>query len=180
FNLGLITSAANFSYHPQTGKIAISPFEANRNVEILNFDPATGTLTFDQTVLNSAVTNASNPAVYDTEFSTNGQYLYVSRTGGGGAQADVLQYDLSNPSSTPASILPVPPAIANSYGLQMGPDSTIYHLYQATAGGPFLLGQISDTDSVSNLVQYNPQAFAGTPAPNFGGRQFPRSEERRV
>src|SRR5690606_2855366 len=45
FNLGLITSAANFSYHPQTGKIAISPFEANRNVEILNFDPATGTLT---------------------------------------------------------------------------------------------------------------------------------------
>lgn len=172
-NLGLITSAASFSYHPETGKIAVSPFEANRNVEVLNFDTATGTLTFDQTVLNSAVTNATNPAIYDTEFSTNGQYLYISRTGGGGVQADVLQYDLSNPTSTPASILPVPPAIANSYGLQMGPDSTIYHLYQATAGGPFLLGQISDTDSVSNLVQYNPQAFAGTPAPDFGGRQFP-------
>ena len=55
----------------------------------------------------------------------------------------------------------------------MGPDSTIYHIYQATAGGPFLIGQISDTDSLANLVQYNPLAFPGPPPPNFNGTQFP-------
>jgi gliding motility-associated-like protein len=171
--LGLIDYAANFSYHPGTGRIAVSPREGTRDIEILNFDPATGGLTFQQAVLNSGVASTTNPAVFDTEWSANGQYLYISRTGDTGIQADVLQYDLNNPSTTLASILPVPPSIANSYGLQMGPDSTIYHIYQATAGGPYLIGQISDTDSVANLVQYDPQAFGGTPPPNFNGTQFP-------
>ena len=125
------------------------------------------------TIANSGVAATTNPAVYDTEWSANGQYLYISRTGDTGIPADVLQYDVSNPSNTLASILPATPPIANSYGLQMGPDSTIYHLYQATAGGPFLVGQISDTDSVSNLVQYNPQAFPGPPPVNFNAKQFP-------
>ncbi len=169
--LGLIETAENFSYHPGTGRIAVSPQEGTRDVEIINFDPATGGLTFQQTVLNSGVASTTNPAVYDTEWSANGQYLYISRTGEAGIPADVLQYDLNNPSNTLASILPATPAISNSYGLQMGPDSTIYHIYQ-TAPGTFLIGQISDTDSVSNLVQYDPQPF-GTPPPNFNGTQFP-------
>lgn len=173
FTGGLISYAANFSYHPGTGRIAVSPQEGTRDIEILDFDPATGGLTLQQTVLNSGVASSTNAAVYDTEWSANGQYLYISRTGEAGIQADVLQYDLNNPSTTLASILPVPPAIANSYGLQMGPDSTIYHIYQATAGGPYLIGQISDTDSVANLVQYDPQAFGGTPPPDFNGTQFP-------
>ncbi|WP_276369666.1 PKD domain-containing protein [Chryseolinea sp. H1M3-3] len=169
--LGLIETVENFSYHPGTGRIAVSPHEGTRDVEIINFDPATGGLTFQQTVLNSGVASTTNPAVYDTEWSANGQYLYISRTGEAGIPADVLQYDLNNPSNTLASILPASPAITNSYGLQMGPDSTIYHIYQ-TAPGTFLVGQISDTDSVSNLVQYDPQPF-GTPPPNFNGTQFP-------
>lgn len=169
--LGLIDVAENFSYHPGTGRIAVSPQEGTRDVEILNFDPDTGALTFQQTVLNSGVASSTNPAVYDVEFSANGQYLYISRTGEVGIQADVLQYDINNPSNTLTSILPATPTIANSYGLQMGPDSTIYHIYQATAGGPYLVGQISDTDSVAALVQYDPQAFSGNP--NFNGTQFP-------
>ena len=171
--LGLIEQAANFSYHPATGQIAVSPQEATRDVEIIDFDDATGQLTFQQQVVNSAVPTATNQAIYDTEWSANGQYLYVSRAGEPGVPADVLQYDLSTPSSTAFSILPPTPAIANSYGLQMGPDSTIYHIYQATAGGPYLIGQISDTDSLASLVQYNPLAFPGPPPPNFNGTQFP-------
>lgn len=171
--LGLIEVAENFSYHPESRRIATSPGEATRDVEIVTFDPATGGLTFQQRVLNSGVASTTNPAVYDTEWSANGQYLYISRTGQAGIQADVLQYDLNNPSSTLTSILPQPNSISQSFGLQMAPDSTIYHIYQTPAGGPstYFLGQISDTDSVANLVQYTPQAFAGTP--NFGGTQFP-------
>src|SRR5687767_9935695 len=52
--LGLIERAANFSYHPGTGQIAVSPQEATRDVEILDFNPATGQLTFQQRVVNSA------------------------------------------------------------------------------------------------------------------------------
>src|SRR5688572_12966330 len=171
--VGLIEQAANFAYHPGAGRISVSPQEPNRDVEILDFNPETGVLSFQQQVLNSAVPTATNQAIYDTEWSANGQYLYVSRAGEAGVAADVLQYDLDNPGSTALSILPPAPSISNSYGLQMAPDSSIYHIYQATAGGPFLIGQISDTDSLGNLVQYDPQPFPGTPPPNFNATQFP-------
>ena len=146
--------------------------KANRNVEILNFDPATGALTFDQDVPNSAVaTVTTGSAIYDTEWSFSGDYLYISSEGEPGVPGNVMQFDLTNPTFTMPSILPQPNTIYQSYGLQMAPDSSIYHLYQATPNGPFLMGKISDTDSVAAKVVYTPQAFPGNV--NFGGTQFP-------
>ena len=89
--LGLIEVAANFSYHEASGRIAVSPQEDTRDVEIMTFDPATGALTFQQRILNSGVLSTSNQAIYDTEFSANGQYLYISVAGEAGIQADVVQ-----------------------------------------------------------------------------------------
>ena len=169
--LGLIDVAGNFSYHPASQRIAVSPQEGNRDVEILNFDPATGALTFSQRVLNSAVTTTIDEANYDTEWSNNGQYLYISRHGDTGVQADVVQFDLLNPSTTLASVLPQPNTIFRSFGLQMAPDSAIYHVYQATSGGPFLVGTLNNTDTVASEVIYDPSAFNSDP--DFNGMQFP-------
>ncbi|MBL7856093.1 MAG: gliding motility-associated C-terminal domain-containing protein [Cyclobacteriaceae bacterium] len=170
--LGLISQAANFSYHPQSGRIAVSPQEITRDVEIVNFDNATGILSFNQTVLNTGVpTIASGQAIYDTEWSSNGQYLYISRHGEPAIQADVLQYDILNPFVTLTSVLPQPNSIFRSYGLQMGPDSVLYHLYQAVSGGPFLMASITNTDTVATEVVYNPQAFGSNI--NFNATQFP-------
>ncbi len=169
--LGLIELAANFAYHPASGRIAVSPQEDTRDVEILTFDATTGALTFQQRILNSGVNSTTNQAIYDTEWSANGQYLYLSRNGETGIQADVLQFDFNNPITSLASVLPQPNTIFRSFGLQMAPDSAIYHLYQASSGGPFLLGKIADTDSVAANVIYTPQAFPGNI--NFAGSQFP-------
>lgn len=169
-SLGLINAAANFSYHPATGRIAVSPQEANRDIEILNFDAATGALTYYQRVLNTAVNGTGPQAVYDTEWSNNGQYLYISRQGEAGIQADVLQFDFLNQTTTLASVLPQPNNIFQSFGLQMAPDSAIYHLYQATSGGPFLMGALTNTDTVASEVNYDPSAFNSNP--DFGGMQF--------
>ena len=169
-SLGLIDIAANFSYHPATGRIAVSPQEANRDIEILNFDAATGALTYNQRILNTAVNSTLQQAVYDTEWSNNGQYLYISKQGEAGIQADVLQFDFLNQTTTLASVLPQPNTIFQSFGLQMAPDSAIYHLYQATNGGPFLLGVLTNTDTVASEVNYDPSAFNANP--NFGGMQF--------
>jgi len=170
-NLGLINVAANFSYHPGTGKIAVSPQERNRDIEILNFNPATGALTFNQRILNTAVNSTLPQAVYDTEWSSNGQYLYISRRGEAGIQADVLQFDFMNQMTTLASVLPQPNTIFQSFGLQMAPDSVIYHLYQANSGGPYLVGSLTNTDTVASEVNYDPSAFNGNP--NFNAMQFP-------
>lgn len=168
--LGLIDAAANFSWHKGTGRIAVSPQVANRDIEILNFDPATGALTYNQRILNTAVSSTLPQAIYDTEWSSSGQYLYLSRHGDTGVQADVLQFDFANQTTTLASVLPQPNTIFRSYGLQMAPDSAIYHLYQATNGGPFLVGKLTNTDTVATEVVYDPSAFDANP--NFGGMQF--------
>jgi gliding motility-associated-like protein len=170
-SLGLIQVAANFSYHPASGRIAVSPQEGNRDIEVLNFDPATGALTFSQRILNSAVNSTLDQAIYDTEWSNNGQFLYTSVRGEAAIEADVLQFDLSNPSTTKASVLPQPNSVFQSFGLQMAPDSAIYHLYQAASGGPYLLGSLNNTDTVASEVIYDPTAFSANP--NFNGTQFP-------
>ncbi|MFZ6011645.1 MAG: PKD domain-containing protein, partial [Bacteroidota bacterium] len=169
--LGLIEVAANFSYHEATGRIATSPQETTRDVEIVNFNNSTGVLSFNQRVLNTGLVSTTNQALYDTEWSNNGQYLYISRPGEAGIQADVIQFDFANQLTSLVSVLPQPNTIARSYGLQMAPDSAIYHLYQATVGGPFLLGTLTNTDTISTEVVYDPSAFATNP--NFLGTQFP-------
>jgi hypothetical protein len=82
--------AANFSYHPGTNQIAVSPQETTRDVEVLSFNPTTGILGFQQRILSSGLITATNQAIYDTEWSDNGQFLYLSIHGEPGIQADVL------------------------------------------------------------------------------------------
>lgn len=161
-------SVANFSYHAALKKIAVSPQDPNSDAIILNFDDNLGTLSFDRTIFNSATTSTTNQSVYDIEWDPKGRYLYLSHTGETGITADVLQYDYQNPAITLASVLASP--IARSYGLQIAPDSAIYHLYQATNGGPFLLGKLTNTDTVASAVVNTQALFSSA---NFNGTQFP-------
>ena len=141
--IGTNSDGRKFFLSPWLKSIAVSPQETTRDVEILSFDPATGALGFQQRVLSSGIITTTNQAIYDTEWSDNGQFLYLSIHGEPGIQADVLQYDLTNPLTSLASVLPQPNTIFRSFGLQMAPDSAIYHLYQATSGGPFLARKIN-------------------------------------
>ncbi len=156
---GFNISAGNFSYHATSGKVAVAPQTANVNVAILNFDNTTGLFTLDQLIPNSA--SATAQQVYDTEWSPSGRFLYIAR------ENDVVQFDTATPGASFVSV--ITNTINRSYGLQLAPDTAIYHLYQATSGGPFLLGRFNDTDSVGANVIHTPSAFAG----NFNGRQFP-------
>ncbi|HYF69897.1 MAG TPA: PKD domain-containing protein [Ohtaekwangia sp.] len=168
-NLGVILRAGNFAYNPTTQQVAVSPQETSRNVEIFDFDNATGQFTLATTVLNSSVSAMTTNAVYDVEWSNNGRYLYVSKAGENGSQPDLIQYDLTSSAETPispVSILPQPNTITRSFGLQMAADSAIYHLYES--GGQILLGKILDADTVATELTYEPIAFAG----DFQGQQL--------
>lgn len=172
-NVGVNISAASFTYNAVTGQLAVAPQNANTNVAILNFDTATGQPTFVTSVVNSGVSVTGPMAISDVAWSPNGQYLYVSVHGDAGPPpvvADVLQFDLTNPTLLPISILPQPGSAVESHGLQTGPDGAIYHLYE-TAGGSILMGKITDADSIGTAVTYTPQAFPGNI--NFNATQFP-------
>ena len=171
--LALPTTVANFSYHAGKMKVAVSPQDATTNAVILNFNPATGVFTFDTDILNSGLPTTTNQAIYDIEWSLTGDFLYLSRHGEPGITADLLQYDYLNPTTTLTTVLPA--GIFRSYGVQIAPDSTIYHLYQSVAAGPFLLGQISKPDTIASEVKYKTAplsllTFESTQFPSFAPR----------
>jgi hypothetical protein len=164
----LLQQAASFTVKRTSTAtlIAVAPKEINTNVEVLTFDEAILSLTAVR-IPSSGVTSMGTEAIYDTEFSGTGQYLYVSRNGNLPAIApNILQFDLTDLTLT-ADTVNLPATVDQSFGLQMGPDSVIYHLYQD--GANFLLGSFSNTDTIASAITYNPTAFAG----NFNGKQFP-------
>lgn len=166
--IALPISVANFSYHATTTKMAVSPQDPNTDALILNFNNTTGVFNLDRTIFNSATASTTNQSIYDIEWDVNGRYLYLSRQGETGITAEVLQYDYLNPGFTLSSILSSP--VFRSYGLQVAPDSAMYHLYQSVSGGPFLAGKFTNTDTVASEVIHTPALFSAT---NFNGTQFP-------
>jgi gliding motility-associated-like protein len=162
------TTVANFAYHAPTRRLAVSAQDTNTDAIILNFNDATGVLTFDRTIFNSGLATAGNQSIYDIEWSASGRFLYLSRHGETGVAANVLQYDYANATVSLASVLSAP--VFRSYGLQQAPDSAIYHLYQAVAGGPFLVGRFTRTDTVAAAVRHTPTPFGNR---NFNATQFP-------
>lgn len=162
---------ASFAYNKELKKIAVATQSVGDNAQVWNFDPATGGLAFDRLILNTGTTSP----LYDIEWSTknaNGdRFIYISRLGNGADKADVLQYDYKNSiPSTPitftSSIITTP--IYESYGLQLAPDSTIYHLYRETNGGPYLIEQLNKIDLPATQVTIA-QPFGNT---NFSATQF--------
>ncbi len=162
-------AAGNLAFSQENGKIAVSPQNQNTNVQILNFNSSSGVLSFDQVIMNTGNADFASEAIYDTEWSPDGTKLYISRHGADGVnRGNILQYDLSQSPPLLSTLLNTP--VFRSYGLKVGPDGNIYHLYQATNGGPYLLGVIAEPDSIASLVGYNANPLGAT---NFQGRQFP-------
>lgn len=162
-------TVSNFSYNNKLRKLAVSIQSPRNDALILDFNPATGAISFDRYILNTGIATAVAESMYDIQWDIKGgRYLYISRIGEAGIAADVLQYDFLNPSATLTSVLPAP--VFRSYGLQLAPDSAIYHIYQAVSSGPFLVGKFSKTDTIASQVIKTPQPFGTT---NFSATQFP-------
>ena len=161
--------AANFAYTPQDGgKIAVSPQNANRNVQILDFNAASGLISFREEVPNTGNNDGAEYAVYDTEWSANGANLYISRFGSDSSPtARLLQYDPNLPN---VQVVPTP-TLDRSLGLRLGPDDRIYHLYQVNSG-QFLVGQIDQPDQILDSIDYDPMPM-DIGNINYNGRQFP-------
>lgn len=165
--VGLPIEAASMAYHPGTNRLAVAPENTENNVVILDVDPATGALSLNTSVLNSGRNTTANEAIYDVEWSLTGSKLYISRIGETGQPADLVQYDVNDPSVTLTNILPT--SIHRSYGLKAAPDSSIYHLFQQSNNGSFIVGKISDTDSVASEVIYEISPFG---VPEYNGKNF--------
>lgn len=159
--------AANFSYHPQSGQIAVSPNNQGANIQILNFDKVS-TLSFIREIPNSGNFDTANEAIYDTEFSQNSTTLFISRHGDGTQPGVLYRYDLNDSLASLDQVNPNP--LFQSFGIQVAPDGGIYHLYQENNGGPIQVGRITNPNdtSLSNII-YETVALGND---DYASRQF--------
>ncbi|MDA0194359.1 MAG: PKD domain-containing protein [Bacteroidetes bacterium] len=170
--------AANFSaYRVDSAnyRIAVSPQNQNRNVQLLNLNIVNGALTFDSVILNTGNSDSTVESIYDTEWSLDGQILYISRHGGNGNTGNLYQFNFLDTLMNLNSVLPGP--VYRSYGIKLAPDSQLYHLYQQTALSPIQLGVIIDPGFAIDSLTYNPAPFANA---DFIGRQFPEQAKPNI
>lgn len=166
--------AASFAYDANNSILAVAPRTANRNVTLYDFNVSTGVLSLNTAILNTGNSDFATEAVYDIEWSSEGNNLYISRHGGAGEVANLYQYNMGDPLNTVNSILFQP--VYRSYGVQRGPDQNIYHLYQQTSGDNIEIGVIAEADSLFHAdslffnVGYDSLAFAPS---GINGTQFP-------
>lgn len=185
FDLNDVTApdfeAASFAYDPINSILAVAPRDANRNVTLLDFNIITGALSLNSAVLNTGNNDFATEAVYDVEWSSNGENLYISRHGGAGTVANLYQYNLLDTLNTVNSILFQP--VFRSFGIQRGPDQNIYHLYQQTSTDAIEIGVILEADSVFHAdslffnvgydsLAFTPSAINATQYPHFPARHF--------
>ncbi len=161
--------AANFSYHPATGQIAVSPNNSGANIQLLQFDPAVDTLSFVREIPNSANSDTADEAIYDVEFSPDGTKIFISRYGDGTQDGVLYRYDLDDPTASLDQVNPTP--LFGSYGLQIGPDGNLYHLYRENSGGPTRVGRITNPDdTLASNINYQSVPLGNE---NFAAFQFP-------
>ncbi|MFT6882996.1 MAG: gliding motility-associated-like protein [Marinoscillum sp.] len=165
-----ITSAA-FRRDSVAATLAIAPKSRNRNTHLLKINVTTGEITYNEPVRNTGFDDASATVIFDIEWSNDGTKLYISRQGDGVNNGDVYQIDFSDTVSVNPPVVPILNApVFASYGLRMATDGNIYHLYQASSGGPFTLGSINRPDSSAAVgVLYTDQVYDT----DFQGVQFP-------
>ncbi|MFY0652956.1 MAG: gliding motility-associated C-terminal domain-containing protein [Cyclobacteriaceae bacterium] len=177
---GFVASA--FAYNQDSLLLAVAPKDQNRNIVLLDFDPANGTLALNSQILNTGNSDFATEAIYDLEWSANGSKLYVSRHGTTtGNNGNLYQVALDD------SLLRVNPILFSpvfrSYGVQRGPDRRVYHLYQLNDGSDLEVGRVNQADSLysADSVRFNVfydslvfgnQNFAGTQFPSFPAPNF--------
>ena len=160
--------AAHFAFNQDSSQLVMAPKTANRNVWLMDFDPATGIPSFDRTLTGTGFNDGLGESIYDVEWSGDGSKLYLSRFGSGGTVGQIYQIDFNDPAEPVTPVLPA--AIFKSYGLKRAIDNRIYHLYQETdASSPFVIGRINRPDSVADSVNYQTTIFPD----DFNSRQFP-------
>lgn len=155
--------AGNFTYNNIDSTIAVIPGNENANIKIYQFYPSTGAFDILDTIQNSG---KAGEQLYDAAWSPDGKTLYFSRSSTSNTTTGQI-YQYHEGLGAPQPVLETP--IYRSYGLQIGPDGKLYHLYLEENNNIFKLGRIDNPNRNDSLVHRPWQENI-----NFNGRQFPQ------
>ena len=157
---GIPIEPSSMVFDEGLGQLLLLPKNPGEDIFLAPFDTATGSFGNPQALSNSG---GAGP-ISGADFSPNGAYIYLSR----GNQ--LLRIPTDSPDATPEEI-PLEATLTQVYDLKVGPDGSLYYLYEEVVGGPQIVGRITNPNesSLTTLV-VEEDPFTGT---DFCGRVFP-------
>jgi hypothetical protein len=147
-------------HNEESGQLILIPEGPGDDIVVVDFDTSTGTFSNIRPITDSG----GSDAIQGAEFSPDGAFIYFSR---GNNLFRVPSGDLT---ATPEEI-PLADSIFAVYDIKVGPDGNLYYLYEEVAGGPQLIGRVTnpnETDLTALTLEEDP--FNGV---DFCGRIFP-------
>ncbi len=133
---------------------------AGDNILVVPFDSASGSFGTPTPITGSG----GSTDIGGADYSPDGSFIYFSR---GNQLFRVPTGDLD---ATPEEI-PLTAGLNQVYDVKTGPDGNLYYLYEEVAGGPQLIGRVSNPNEPDlSLVTLEEDPFAGI---DFCGKIFP-------
>lgn len=163
---GISSTPKKIVFNEETNQLIIIPDSDTDPILVLNFNTSNGTFGSPTPIAQSSGSGEYGGA----EFSPDGTYIYYS------AGDSLLRVPVSDLSATP-EVMPIvgpgtpPTGISAVYDIKIGPDGSLYYLYEEVVGGPQMMGKVTNPNEVDlTLIELEEDPFAGT---DFCGTVFP-------
>lgn len=147
-------------FDKEKSQLILIPENAGDDILVMDFNSNSGNFGSTTPISQSGGTDPIEGA----EFSPDGTFIYFSR----GNQ--LFRIPTSDLSGTPEEI-PLTAGLNSLYDLKVGPDGSLYYIYEEVVGGPQLIGKVTNPNEPDlTLVTVEEDPFAGT---DFCGTIFP-------
>lgn len=147
-------------FDEKSGSLLLIPENPGDDILVVPFDSSSGSFGPPTPISNSGNSSPINGA----EFSPDGNFIYFSR---GNQLFRVPSDDLA---ATPEEI-PLTAGLHQVHDVKMGPDGQLYYLYEEVAGGPQLIGRVTNPNEADlSQVDVEEDPFGGV---DFCGTVFP-------
>lgn len=147
-------------FNEESGQLILIPETSSDPIQVLDFD--TGSGSFSNPTPISSISGTGNYGGAD--FSPDGSFIYYSL-------GDQLVRVPSNDLSATPEIIPLTNPVNSIYDVKVGPDGSLYYIYEETVGGPQLIGKVENPDEPDlTLLKLDEDPFMGA---DFCGRIFP-------
>ncbi|PZX60347.1 CHU domain-containing protein [Algoriphagus ratkowskyi] len=153
-------------FDEESGKLILLPEDSSDLFVVMDFDTSNGTF-------SNSTSIATLPGSGDyggTEFSPDGNFIYYSlgnqlyRIPSNSLDAASELIPITGPGTPPVDLFAI-------YDIKVGPDESLYYIYEEVDGGPQLMGKITNPNEADiALIEVEEDPFAGV---DFCGTIFP-------
>lgn len=147
-------------FNEGTGQLALISENPNDDVILIDYDTATGN--FGN--ISSISQSGSAATLEGVAFSPEGAFVYFSRGN------ELFRVPADQLDAEPERI-PLENDIFRIYDIKVGPDGSLYYIYEEVEGGPQLIGRVTNPEEELGELLIEEDPFDGV---DFCGRVFPQ------